>query len=92
MFAEIASKALLEGTTVLCGLWLLSTMITSSFSSSAALFSFPVLILFGSLLWGDTLLLSRPGCDKVGFTRGRRYPGAVPTVGPSRGVPLGAGA
>ncbi len=83
MFAEIASKALLVGTAVLCGLWLLSTMITSSFSSSAVPFSFPVLILFGSLLLGDTLLFSRPLCNKVGFTRGLRYPGPVPAVDPS---------
>jgi hypothetical protein len=46
----------------------------------------------GSLLWGDTLLLSRSFCDKAGFTRGRRYPGAVPGIDPSREVPLGTGA
>ena len=92
MFAEMASKALLVGTKTLCGLWLLSVMIASSFSSSTALFSFPVLTLFGGLLWGDTLLLSRPLCDKFGFTRGRRYPGLAPAIDPSCEVLLGAGA
>lgn len=57
--SEIASRAFQDGTTVLCGLWLLSTTITSSFSRPMRPLLLLALILFDVLLLGDMLLFSR---------------------------------